>query len=253
MPVTHAVAGHHIEPARFAGAVLGSINAGLVSLVAWRIKPRRAFAATSGVLAAIAPSLVAISDAVLSETLFITLALLLTVLVLGNVRSARTCLALGFICGVAMLVRTVGATLIVAAVVAAVCVPSSASRRLLRAVAVIAGLALATAPWVIRDALVLHTFVPITTQGGYTMVTTYNKANLQADTPEIQQEPSDLPEFAALTGRPGIPETTVASREMAEALSVLPHPLFVLRATINHLDNEWYLGSDVGRMLVSDQ
>ena len=56
------------------------------------------------------------------------------------------------------------------------------------------------------------------------VVTTYNKVNLLADYPDVQQEPTDLPEFAALTARPGIPETTVASRELAEALSVLPHP-----------------------------
>jgi 4-amino-4-deoxy-L-arabinose transferase-like glycosyltransferase len=256
LAVVYAVVGHHVLAARLVGAVLGGVSVGIVVLLAWQLVPRVDFLLLAGALVTVLPSLVSTSTALLSESVFIPIVLLTTLLMLRAERQPAgvgLALSMGALCGAAMLVRTVGALLLLAALAAAIRSVQRRPARLGRTVAVLVGFAVVIAPWVIRDAVVLHQFVPVTTQGGYTMVTTYNTENVAADTPQAAREPNTLPQFAPLLRRPGISETEIASREQAEALSVITaHPLFVLRATLSHLTGEFSLTNATGHEQASN-
>jgi hypothetical protein len=152
---------------------------------------------------------------------------------------------LGLACGLATLTRTVGALLVLAAIGPLLRRGRPRSDLLKPGLALVGGLVLALAPWAIRDAVVLGRFVPLTTQGGYTLVTAYNHQNIAADTPAASREPNNRPEFAVLLRRPDVSEAEIDSRERSEALSVITgHPLFAVRVTYSHLQRLFYLAPD---------
>jgi 4-amino-4-deoxy-L-arabinose transferase-like glycosyltransferase len=86
-------------------------------------------------------------------------------------------IAAGVLAGLAALTRTNGVVVALAAAVLATA-PTGTSRsgltRLIAPLIVLAATALTITPWIIRDAVVFHRFVPISTEGGGTLVGTYN-------------------------------------------------------------------------------
>lgn len=119
-----------------------------------------------------------IGTALTPEALFVPLELASLAAVLAHRRSShrlRWALAAGALAGLAVLTRQNGAVMLLPLALAAWAGPP---RRRLRAaapaLALLAAAALVVAPWTVRNALVLHAFVPVSTQGGYTLAGTYS-------------------------------------------------------------------------------
>jgi 4-amino-4-deoxy-L-arabinose transferase-like glycosyltransferase len=162
--------------ARVLSALISTLAVVLTGVVAWL-----AVSASAGIaalaLAAVYPPSVTIGDGVLAEPLF-------TVLVLGAVASAlmarRSRRRLGWAAmaglyaGLACLAR-INVLIAVPAIAVGACPwPWRIWRSALPAVIVLATTIVCLAPWTIRDALVFHRFVPVTTQAGLTLAGTYN-------------------------------------------------------------------------------
>jgi 4-amino-4-deoxy-L-arabinose transferase-like glycosyltransferase len=175
----HAVKrGPAVHPARLAQAVLGTLTVAFVGLVALEaFGPMVAIVAA--LLAAVYPVLVELSGTLVAENL-------MTVLVLAAVwatlrarraagRRAGWIAAAGVLIGLGTLTHE-NAVLI--AIPLAFGVWTGRPRRswaALAAPALLVAVALATiAPWTIRNAIVMHRFIPVSDETGITLVGTYN-------------------------------------------------------------------------------
>jgi 4-amino-4-deoxy-L-arabinose transferase-like glycosyltransferase len=206
---------------RVAGAVVGTAAVALLGLCAlWLLGPAAALAAMA--LAAVFPPLVMVSVAQLSEGLFIALVLAALACALAFRRSpdrVAWVVAAGALAGAAALTRTNGLVILVPLLLV---VP----RR--RLVLVLAALVV-IAPWTIRSSTALDSFVPTTTQAGFTLAGAYNdQAREDEELPAAWRPPTMAPYDALLRG-----DTNEAERERefrAEALGyAADHPLYVPR------------------------
>jgi hypothetical protein len=165
-----------VNPARLSQALLGTVMVALVGLVALEAFGSSAVALLALALAAVYPVLVELSGVLVAENLF-------TVLVLAAVwaalRAARSETPLRWIAvaavlsGLAALTHFNGVLLLLPLAVAAV-----NARRGFAAPAVLLAAALVTvSPWIVRNAIVMHHFVPISDETGITLVGTYNPAS----------------------------------------------------------------------------
>ena len=172
----YAVAGEEAPPAaRALSALLGTIAVALTGLIAWRIWGRRVGTIALAV-AAVAPPMVVLSTALISEALFVPLVLGAVATALEARRSPhplRWAIATGVLLGLAELTRTNAALLVIPLSVAV----WSRRRSPLAPVALVLAAVLTVAPWTIRNALVLHAFVPVSTEVGYTLAGTYDNAS----------------------------------------------------------------------------
>jgi hypothetical protein len=235
----YLVAGPHPNAIRLVQALLGALAAALTGLLAARVWGPRAGLFALGVAAVFPPGL-AIGMAVTPEALFIPLELaaVLAVLVHRDApRRLRWALAAGAFAGLAILTRQNGAVMLAPLALAAW---GPAPRRSLRAaapaLALLAAAALVVAPWTVRNALVLHAFVPVSTQGGYTLAGTYGdetrnaarfpgawRAPVQLGAQIVRERaPRGEVEFGAELGQ--------AARDYARA-----HPGYVAEATGGNL------------------
>jgi 4-amino-4-deoxy-L-arabinose transferase-like glycosyltransferase len=163
--------------------VLGTITVALIGLVALELFGAAA-AWIALVLAAIYPVLIELSATLVAENL-------LTPLVLGaayaglRVRRAGKPLAAyawvagsGVLTGLATLTHE-NAALIILPLLAAVWTtrPRLSARALAAPALLIATAAVTVAPWTIRNALVMHRFIPVSDETGITLVGTYNVAS----------------------------------------------------------------------------
>ena len=172
-----------IHPARIAMAVLGTIIVALIGLVALEL-----FGPTAGIfalaLAAVYPVLIELSSILVAENL-------LTALVLGSVycglrvRRAGTVASAcawiagaGVLTGLATLTHENGILILLPLLVAVSKRAPGAKRHWLIAPALlIAAAAITIAPWTIRNAVVMHSFIPVSDETGITLVGTYNPAS----------------------------------------------------------------------------
>lgn len=164
-----------VEPARISQAVVGTITVGLIGLVALEaFGPGVALAALA--LAAVYPVLIELSAVLVAENLLTALILAATWSVLRVRRSAKPYLwltASGAFTGLAALAHVNAIVVVVPLAVAA-----WSARRRARAPAVLVGLTLLMlTPWIVRDAVDLHRFVPVSDEGGITLLGTYNRAS----------------------------------------------------------------------------
>jgi 4-amino-4-deoxy-L-arabinose transferase-like glycosyltransferase len=177
----YAVAGQEAPGiGRLVGAFLGTISVALIGLIAARLWGRRV-GMCAAVIAAIAPPLVVLSTALVSEALFVPIVLAATATAIEARRAerpARWVVATGVLVGAAALTRTNGLILLLPFSLA---LAPARSRWRLRAVppqaAVVVIAALVIAPWTIRNALVFHRFIPLSTEIGYTLAGTYDQAS----------------------------------------------------------------------------
>jgi 4-amino-4-deoxy-L-arabinose transferase-like glycosyltransferase len=166
--------GPAVHPARIANALLGALIVGLVGLVALE-----ALGPTVGLialgLAAFYPAFIELSAVIVAENL-------LTALVLAAVYAAlraRSGLhpyawiaAAGVLTGLAALAHENGMLVVIPLAIAA----WSATNRALRGPALlIAATVLTVLPWTIRDAIELHSFIPVSDEAGITLAGTYNR------------------------------------------------------------------------------
>jgi 4-amino-4-deoxy-L-arabinose transferase-like glycosyltransferase len=162
-------AGPAVHPARIAGAVLGTATVALVGLVAVEaFGPGTALIALA--IAAVYPVFVELSGTIYAENLLIPLELASVWAALRVRRSERpyrwVALA-GLLCGLAILTH-LNAVMVLLVLMAAVW-------RTRRATALLVGVAVLTvAPWAIRNAIVLHSFLPVSDETGMMLVGTYN-------------------------------------------------------------------------------
>jgi 4-amino-4-deoxy-L-arabinose transferase-like glycosyltransferase len=171
-----ALTGDSEIAARLAQAVVGTVIVALTGAVAALVWGRVAGLVAIG-LAALYPPLIVGGAALLSEPLFtmLMLAAVVATLVHRRDRRARSAAAAGVLAGLAVLTRPNGALLVL---VLAGAVGQVRARGLLGAARMpallVAAAFLTVAPWTLRNAVVLHAFVPVSTNGGYTLAGTYN-------------------------------------------------------------------------------
>jgi 4-amino-4-deoxy-L-arabinose transferase-like glycosyltransferase len=171
------ITGPGTTAARVLLAVLGSLVAVLVLLIAQRLFGRRA-GVVAGVLAALCPPLIAVGASLESETFFSVLVLGAVLAALasraGGERARALVAAAGVLVGMAALTRTNGLALVpVVAILAAHGELRSARTWLTGAVALLAAVCV-IAPWTLRNARDLHAFIPVSTETGNTLAGTYD-------------------------------------------------------------------------------
>ena len=183
----HAVRrGPAIGPARISQAVLGTITVALIGLVAFEL-----FGETAGVialgLAAVYPVLTELSGTLVAENLLTPLVLAALYTALRSRRARSTATRYGWVAGTGVLTGLAvltheNAALILLALIPAVGTAGAGEKsfkpRSLAAPALLVGLtALTILPWTIRNAVEMHSFIPVSDETGITLVGTYNVAS----------------------------------------------------------------------------
>ena len=148
---------------RLAGCLVGAAAVAAIGALGWRVAGERVGLLAAAV-AALDPLLIAVDESLMSEPLYglvVALALIAAYAALERPTPGRYAL-LGAAIGVAALVRS-EALLLLVLLVAPLGVRG---RRPLPALAALAAAALVVAPWTIRNALALGSFVPLSTNTG---------------------------------------------------------------------------------------
>lgn len=175
--------GGAVHPARIAQAVLGTITVALVGLVALEL-----FGATAGlialVLAAVYPVAIELAGTLVAENLLAALVLAAVYAGLRVRRAGGRKTMYGWIAGAGVLTGLAALThenavLIALPLLAAVWSqkPRLRPRSLAAPALLIATAALTILPWTIRNAVVMHRFIPVSDETGITLVGTYNAAS----------------------------------------------------------------------------
>ena len=234
--ISGAAAPDRWEVARIAQALLGTVAVVLIGLIAWQLWGRRASFAALG-LAAVYPPLIIVGATLLTEALFVPLELGAVAAALQYRRSPqrlRWALLAGVLAGLAALTR-VNVLLMLPPLLLAVW-PSP--RRSARSAVPVVGLLLAGAvtvsPWMIRNAVELHAFIPLATQGaglaGIFNDTSRTTSNHRAAFRPPQQDPHD----AALLARSAhLGEVALYHRLVGDARRyALHHPGYVVEVGV---------------------
>lgn len=172
-----------VHPVRIAQAVLGTVTVALVGLVALEL-----FGATAAlialVLAAVYPVAIGLSGVLVAENLLTPLVLAAVYAGLRVRRAARGRSAYAWIAGAGVLTGLAtltheNAVLIVLPLIAAAWIgrPRFAARALAAPAVLLAITAVTILPWTIRNAVVMHRFIPVSDETGITLVGTYNAAS----------------------------------------------------------------------------
>jgi 4-amino-4-deoxy-L-arabinose transferase-like glycosyltransferase len=226
-------AGAAVEPARISQAVVGAAVAGMVGLVGLE-----AFGELVGLialgLAAIYPVFIALSATLVAENL-------MTLLVLAAVWAAlrarrgqhpyRWIALAGFFTGLATLTHVNSIVLVLPLGIAAWSLTRARQAPTQHRIGAVALLLVTTVltltPWLVRDAVELHQFVPVTDEGGYTLVGTYNPGSAAE-----RQIPYKWRVFSKIPGEPpsivhptGLTEPALAGRLERQAFRYIGnHP-----------------------------
>jgi len=225
-----------LSAARIFQALLGALLVGLIGLLARRVWSRRV-ALIALALAAVDLPLILVSGTLISETLFVALALgaLCAALVhraRGSGRGRRWLLLAGVLTGLAALTRTNGLVLLVpVALLARAPGQPLRSREWLGSAAVLLACVLLTvAPWTVRNAALLGRFVPVSTETGGTLVGTYNPtSHAERRPPANWRVLSAIPRYRVLNAEQrALPEVAVDDHLRADALRfAAEHPAYV--------------------------
>jgi 4-amino-4-deoxy-L-arabinose transferase-like glycosyltransferase len=174
----HAAGGRTaLAPARLAQAVLDTVAVAMIGLVALEaFGPMVALASLT--LAAFYPVLIEVSGILVAENLLIVFELAAVWAVLRARRAQhpyRWFAAAGVFTGLATLTHQNGILLLIPLGLASWNLRPWWSVRALAAPALLLATALLTiVPWTIRNAIVLHRFIPVSDESGITLVGTYN-------------------------------------------------------------------------------
>lgn len=230
LAVVHLVGGGWTAE-RLLGALFGVVSVLLIYLIVRRLWGRPT-ALLAAAIAAIFPPLVILNASLLSESPFIPLVLLtaLAVLEYRSTKRLRWAIAAGALCGLAALTRTNGLLLVVAVVPGVFVTRPSRSRAALAApIAVLVAAAVTVAPWVIRNTVVFHRFVGISTQSGYGVAGTYNpESRSTAKHPGQPRQTQQLSVFRGVFAKQGVDESARSSELTSSGLRyALHHPGYV--------------------------
>lgn len=223
-----------VSAGRIFQALLGTLAAGLIGLLAGRVWNRRVGLIALG-LAAIDLPLILVGGTLISETLFVTLVLGALCAALAHRRHGsgwRWLVLAGVLTGLAALTRTNGLVLLLpVALLARSPGQSLRSRPWLGSVALLVGCTLLTvAPWTVRNAVLLGHFVPVSTETGGTLVGTYNPTSLA-----VRHPPANwlvlraIPRYRVLNAEQrALPEVAVDDHLRADGLRfAADHPAYV--------------------------
>jgi 4-amino-4-deoxy-L-arabinose transferase-like glycosyltransferase len=222
-----------IHAARVAQAVVGTVAVGLVGLLAAQLWGAAIALAAMG-LAAVYLPLVLVGGSVMSEPLFVMLMLAALVAAVQHRRSAhrlRFAVLAGVLAGLAVLTRA-NAVILLLPLAAAVWDgrPRLARRSLAAPAALGVAAVLTIAPWTIRNAIELNSFVPVSTQLGSAMAGTYNDAaRHDRENPASWRSLRWVPDYAGLFARVReLPEATLERELRRAALGYArEHPAYV--------------------------
>jgi 4-amino-4-deoxy-L-arabinose transferase-like glycosyltransferase len=253
LAAVYAIAGHEAPGiGRLAGAFLGTLSVALTGLIALRLWGARIGMLALGI-AAVAPPLVIMSTALISEALFVPVVLGAVATALEARRSKRRfrwVIATGVLVGVATLTRTNGLILLLPFALA---VAPTRSRRRLGAWAPAAALVLAAlltiAPWTVRNWIEFHAFIPVSDESGYTLAGTYNhvsRADRKWPAEWIEAEHGASPEYAQILSqarRERWNEVTYGSHLQAAAIAdIKGDPAYVLKVGYWNTIRMFHLG-----------
>lgn len=220
------VFGHDLDAVRVINALLGVVAVALLYLLVARLFDRRT-ALVAAALAAVTPSLVFLGGGMLSENLFIPLVLATATLVAWQRDHGGWALAAaaGAVLGVAVLTRSNGLLL---------ALPLLLGLRggMLPRVVALALLGLALAPWTARNHAEFDRFLPLGTQGGYTVAGQWNGT---ASSPGVKRAEWLAPVFVHayrdLFGQPSLDEAEVDAELRSRGLDfAIGHPTAVVQA-----------------------
>jgi 4-amino-4-deoxy-L-arabinose transferase-like glycosyltransferase len=211
----YRVFGADTQNALDANAVLGALTVPLVYLIALRTFGRPAAVAAAAVLAVL-PGQILIGDVALAETLYVfeLVAFVALAIVLG--RRRRSLVVLGVVAGLAALTR--GEGLLFPLIVLGMWWVGRGRRAALRDTAAVAAVMVLTiAPWTIRNAVVMHGFVPVATNASATLWSGHND---RADGGPVYHSAAEL---AALSG---LSEVDASTKVRNDAIHwAVSHPL----------------------------
>jgi 4-amino-4-deoxy-L-arabinose transferase-like glycosyltransferase len=156
---------------RLVQALLGAAVAALTGAIAARLWGRRTGLIALALTAVFIP-LILDGMTLISEPLFVALALgaMLAALEFRRSPRAATAIGAGILVGLAALTRSNGVLLALPLVL------TIGTRSKASAAASLAAVVLVIAPWTIRNEHVLHAFVPVSTESGPTLLGTYNQS-----------------------------------------------------------------------------
>lgn len=235
----YALIGNHPQAGRLLGAVLGVLTVFLIAYLGQLVWDRRV-GLVAAALAAVFPPLVMLNATLLSESLFLPLALGFAIsLVFCSRRPAsiRWAVIAGVLCALATLTRIVADLWLLVAL--AVVMKGAAGRvRWWRAGAALGAFVVVIAPWTIRNIDAFHAFVPLSTEGGYTMAGQYNDlAGQSGPFQAVWQDPRGAPSIKralvpVLRRTPRIDEAQLDSTLRQAAFDYLgDHPSHLFTAT----------------------
>ena len=223
-----------IDVARVAQALLGVLIVALTGLLAWRLWGRRV-ALAALMLAAVYPPLLAVGGVPGSEPLFVVLvlgALLAALWQRDSERGPWFALLAGLLAGLAALTRSNGIVIVLPlALLVWGAAPRLSWRAAAPAVALVAAAVLTVAPWTIRNAVVLDSFVPVATQTGPALAGTYNDAARDdPDNPGAWRVLRLVPDYEAIyRNKARTPEAVLDRRLRDAALDyIAEHPFYVV-------------------------
>jgi 4-amino-4-deoxy-L-arabinose transferase-like glycosyltransferase len=218
---------------RAANALLGTVIVALIGLLSAQLFGRRV-ALVALALGAVYLPLILVGGSLMSEPLFAALLLGALAAAVKHRRSARRyrwALLAGLLAGLAILTRA-NAAIILAPLVVAVwdARPRWSWRALAPPAALVAVALAAVAPWTIRNAVVLDSFVPVSTQLGTALAGTYNDAaRTDRENPASWRSLRRVPDYQYLVRRwHEIPEPVLDRKLRSAALRyAADHPAYV--------------------------
>lgn len=232
--VQRAEAQPRIRVARIAQAVVGTAAVALLGLLATQLWGRRV-GLVALALGALYLPLILVGGSVMSEPLFVVLMLAALAAAVHHRRSVhryRYALLAGVLGGLAILTRANALVLLVPLAFAVWDVRPRSSRRALGPpVALVVAALVTVAPWTARNAIVLDSFVPVSTQLGSALAGTYNQAaRTDRENPASWRSVRRVPDYTDLFARNrGMPEPVVERRLREAALHyIADHPLYVV-------------------------
>jgi 4-amino-4-deoxy-L-arabinose transferase-like glycosyltransferase len=213
---------------RVANALIGTAIVALIGVLSAQLFGRRVALAAMALGALYLP-LILVGGTLMSEPLFAALLLGALAAAIHHRRSGhrlRWALVAGALGGLAILTRANAAILLVPLAIAVWDARPRWSWRALAPPAALVAVALAAvAPWTIRNAVVFHSFVPVTTQLGTALAGTYNDAaRADQEHPASWRSLRRVPDYQYLVRRWRQTPEPVLERELrAAALRYIGH------------------------------